>query len=113
VHEMTIARNILDIAIAAAEKEGAHRITRVNVVAGELRGIEPLPLTFCFGLMAENTIASAANLGLEIIPAKYVCRACGEIFIMKDYQYICPMCHSGDIQTVGGTELRVIDIEIE
>ena len=110
---MTIAQSILDIAIAAAEKEGAQRITRVNVVAGELRGIEPLQLTFCFGLMVENTIASAANLGLEITPAKGRCKACEEIFTVKDYQYVCPKCRSGDIQTVGGTELRVIDIEVE
>lgn len=110
---MSIARSILDIAIAAAEKEGAHRITKVNVVAGELRGIEPLPLTFCFGLMAENTIASSANLGLEITPATGRCRACEENFTINDYRYVCPKCHSGDVQIIGGTELRVIDIEVE
>lgn len=113
MHEMGIARSILDIAIAASEKEGAQRIVRVNVVAGELRGIVPLQLTFCFGVIAENTIASGAQLYVEITPVRGRCRGCEETFIVEDYRYICPRCHSEDIQTIGGTELRVRDIEVE
>jgi len=113
VHEMAIARSILDIAIAATEKEGAQRITRVNVVVGELRGIVPLQLTFCFGLLAENTIASGAHLNFEITPVQGRCGKCDETFLVEDYRYICPKCHGADIQTVGGTELRLRDIEVE
>lgn len=113
MHEMAIAKSIIDIAIAAAEKAGARKVTRVNVIAGELRGIIPLQLTYCFGLMAENTIASGAQLGLEIVPISGKCRRCDETFVVKDYRYICPKCQSEDVQTVSGTELRVKDIEVE
>jgi hydrogenase nickel incorporation protein HypA/HybF len=110
---MAIARNIVNIAIAAAEKEGAKRITRVNVVAGELRGIIPAQLIFSFGLMADNTIARGAYLDLEIMPLIGKCKQCGETFVVKDYRYVCPKCQGEDIQTVSGTELRVKDIEVE
>ena len=110
---MGIARSILDIAIAASERGGAQRITRINVVAGELRGIVPLQLTFCFSIIAENTIASRACLNLEITPVRGRCRECEETFIVEDYRYICPKCNSEDVQTIGGTELRVRDIEVE
>jgi len=110
---MAFARNIVNIAIAAAEKEGAKRIIKVNVVAGELRGIIPAQLIFSFGLMAENTIASGAYLGLEITPVIGRCRKCDEPFMVKDYRYVCPKCQGEDIQTVSGTELRVKDIEVE
>lgn len=113
MHEMAIARNIVNIAVAAAEKEGARRITRVNVVAGELRAIIPAQLIFSFGLMAENTIASGAYLHLEITPLLGKCRRCDEVFAVKDYCYVCPKCGSDDIQTISGTELRVRDIEVE
>lgn len=113
MHEMAIAQSILDIAVAAAEKGGAQRITKVNVVAGELRGIVPMQLTFCFALMAENTIAGNAYLNLEIRPARGRCRKCEETFIMEDHRYVCPKCQSKDIQTVGGTELQLTDIEVE
>ena len=110
---MAIARNIVNIAIAAAEKEGAKRITKVNVVAGELRGIIPAQIIFCFGLMAENTIASGAYLGLEITPVMGKCKKCAETFMVKDYRYVCPKCHGEEMQTLSGTELRVKDIEVE
>lgn len=110
---MAIARNIVDIAVAAAKKEGAQRITRVNVVAGELRGIIPMQLTFCFGVIAENTIASGAHLGLEIVPVRGRCRQCGEVFVVKDYRYVCPECQSKEIQTVSGTELLLKDLEVK
>jgi len=113
VHEMAIARNIVNIAVAAAEKEGARKITRVNVVVGELRGIVQAQLVFSFGLMAENTIASGAYLNLEITPVKGRCKKCGDIFTVKNYCYVCPKCQSKDVQTVSGTELRVKDIEVE
>lgn len=110
---MAIAQSLINMAVAAAEKEGAQRITRVNVVVGELRGIVPMAFTFCFGLMAENTIASGAHLSLEITPVTAECRKCHETFIVKDYRYVCPKCQGGDIQAVGGTELRLRDIEVE
>ena len=110
---MAIARSLINIAIAAAEKEGARRITKVNVVAGQLRGIVPSQFTFCFGLMAENTIASGAHLGLEITPVMGKCKKCGEAFVVEDYRYVCPKCQGKDVQTVGGTELRLRDIEVE
>jgi len=110
---MAIAQNILNIAITAAEKGGAQKITRVNMVAGELRGIVRMQLTFCFAVAAENTIASGANLSLEIVPVKGKCRKCEHTFIVENYHYVCPTCQSRDIQTVGGTELRLRDIEVE
>lgn len=113
MHETAIARSIIDIAVAAAEKEGARRITKVNVVAGELRAIVPSQFYFCFGLMAENTIASGAVLGLEITPIKGRCRDCDETFIVEDYRFVCPKCQGTDVETVGGTELRLRDIEVE
>jgi hydrogenase nickel incorporation protein HypA/HybF len=113
VHEMAIARSIIDIAVAAAEKGNARRIVRVSVLAGELRGIIASQLALCFGLMSENTIASGAYLSLETTPAVARCRKCREDFSADGFNYVCPRCHGQDVQMVSGTELRVKDIEVE
>ncbi len=109
---MAIAQNILDIAVAAAERGGAERVTRVNVVAGQMRAIVPTQLAFCFGIAAENTIASGAELNLEILPVTGRCRVCGKEFEVEKLEYICPGCGSGDVEITGGTEFRVRDIEV-
>jgi hydrogenase nickel incorporation protein HypA/HybF len=103
---MSIAQNILDIAVAAAERGGAQKVTRVNVA------IVPAQLAFCFGIAAENTIASSAELNLEIVPVTGRCRGCGERFAIEKLDYCCPSCGGGDIEITGGTELHVRDIEV-
>lgn len=113
MHEMGIAQNILDIALEAANREGANKISRIDIVAGELRGIVPLQLTFCFGIIAQNTIASSAYLNVEETPVTAHCEDCGEDFKVEDYQYLCPKCSSLNVKVTGGAELRVKDIEIE
>ncbi|MDD5312970.1 MAG: hydrogenase maturation nickel metallochaperone HypA [Dehalococcoidia bacterium] len=113
MHEMGVAQNILDIAVAAAQKEGAQKITRINMIAGELRGIVPMQLSFCFGIVAKDSIASGAYLNIEEVPVTAHCENCNSDFAVEEYQYICPKCGSTKIQLTGGTELRIKDIEIE
>lgn len=113
VHEMAIAQNILDIAVAAAQRGGAKRIGKINVVAGELRGIVPTQLTFCFGIAAQDTIASDAYLSFETVPVTAKCTSCDEAFTVEDFFYTCPRCESTDVEVTGGTELRVRDIEVD
>jgi hydrogenase nickel incorporation protein HypA/HybF len=113
MHEMGVAQNILDIAVAAAQKEGAQKITRINLIAGELRGIVPMQLSFCFGIVSKDTIASGAYLNIEEVPVTAHCENCNSDFSVEEYQYICPKCSSTKIQLTGGTELRIKDIEIE
>jgi hydrogenase nickel incorporation protein HypA/HybF len=113
MHEMGIAQNILEIALDAANKEGAQKITRINLIAGELRGIVPLQLTFCFGMVARDTIAVGAYLNVDTMPVTGHCDDCKAYFKVAEYQYVCPKCNSTKIQVTGGTELRIKDIEIE
>jgi hydrogenase nickel incorporation protein HypA/HybF len=113
MHEMGIAQNILEIALEAANKEGASRISRIDLVAGELRGLVPMQLTFCFGIVAQNTIASGAYLNVEETPVTAHCEDCGNDFTVVEYQYLCPKCSSAKVKVTGGSELRVKDIEIE
>lgn len=110
---MGIAQNILDIAVEAANKEDAIKITRIDLIAGELRGLVPMQLTFCFGIVAQNTIASGAYLNVQEVPVTAHCEDCGSDFPVEEYQYLCPRCKGVNVRVTGGTELRVKDIEIE
>ena len=113
MHEMGIAQNILDIAVTTAQNEGATKITSINLVVGELRGIEPMQLTFCFDIVARDTMASGACLNIETVPVSGYCPACKIDFKIEDYTYVCPQCGNIKIEIRGGTELRLKDIEIE
>ena len=113
MHEMGIAQNILDIALNAANQEGAKKISRINLLAGELRGIVQMQLSFCFSIVAKDSIASGAYLNVEEVPVSGHCDDCNADFTVQEYNYLCPKCGSAKIQVTGGTELRIKDIEIE
>ena len=113
MHEMGVAQNILDIALKAANQEGATKISRINLLAGELRGIVPMQLSFCFSIVAKDSIASGAYLNVEEVPVSGHCNSCSADFKVEEYNYLCPKCGSTGIQVTGGTELRIKDIEIE
>lgn len=113
MHEMGIAQNILDIAVTTAQNEGAAKITAINLVVGELRGIEPIQLTFCFDIVARDTMAGGACLNIEMVPVSGYCSDCKADFKIEDYAYVCPQCGSTKIDVRGGTELRLKDIEVE
>jgi hydrogenase nickel incorporation protein HypA/HybF len=113
MHEMGIAQNILDIALNAANQEGATKVSRINLLAGELRGIVPMQLSFCFSIVAKDSIASGAYLNVEEVPISGHCNDCSADFKVEEYNYLCPKCGSAKVQVTGGTELRIKDIEIE
>jgi hydrogenase nickel incorporation protein HypA/HybF len=112
MHELTIAQSIISMTLSATDGQNVQKINRVNVRAGELRGIVPTLLTFYFGLAAENTIAAGAELCVEYVPPLGKCRACDNVFPIKNYRYICPKCNAVDVQIIAGTELLLKDIEV-
>jgi len=59
---MSLTESIVEIAVEAARKEGAQRVTRVVVDVGALSHVEPEALEFCFAAVACGTAAEGARL---------------------------------------------------
>ncbi|MBI5576828.1 MAG: hydrogenase maturation nickel metallochaperone HypA [Deltaproteobacteria bacterium] len=112
MHELGIARDILDIAVAEAGKHGSRRITRVDIEVGVLRGVVPENLAFLFGYAAKGTIAEGARLSIEEQPARVDCGACGPAEV-RAFIVGCPECGSPTARIDGGDALRILSIEID
>ncbi|MBI5342703.1 MAG: hydrogenase maturation nickel metallochaperone HypA [Deltaproteobacteria bacterium] len=112
MHELGIARDILDIAVAEAEKHGGCRITRVDLEVGVLRGVVPENLAFLFGHVAMGTIAEGARLAIEEQPARVACEACGPVEA-RGFTIACPACGSPAVKVEGGDALRILSIDID
>ena len=113
MHEMAIAQGILDIALTANDREGGSRITKIKLLIGEMAGVEPDALQFCFGALAAGTAAAEAELAIDIIPLTGCCDSCGTSFPIERYRFVCPSCQSGQVQTISGRELAVEHLEVE
>ena len=113
MHEMSIAQSILKIVLVEAQKNGATRVKTVRIRAGELRGIVQEQLGFFFEFITKDTIAEGAAFEVEYIPIKANCKSCEHVFMVKEFEFLCPECESKDVDVIQGMELAVKEIEIE
>lgn len=115
MHEMSIAMSLLELAEAEARKNGCNRVTRVKVECGELSGIMPDSLRFCFETLVEGTRHKGALLDLVEVPLQLRCPSCGALFESSRpgiALQACPVC--GEIaghNIEKGRELLLIQLE--
>lgn len=114
MHEMAIASGILDVALQTALEHNAGQVLTIKVLIGEMAGVEPEALRFCFETLAEGTVAAMAALTMERTPLTGLCRQCRQTFpvTLRD-RFFCPHCHTATVDIVSGRELYVEQVEVE
>ncbi len=113
MHEMAIAESLLQIVLDESARHGIRKVHRISVQVGALAAVVPEALTFCFQVVARDTLAAEARLEIETVPVVVRCPSCGELFEVEDRFDACPECgpvFSG-MQMVSGREMTVLSIE--
>lgn len=116
MHEMGIAQGILDIAMDHATRHDVPQEGKIKVIhllIGEMTGVEPESLRFCFSSLAAGTIAENAELKVAILPLLGRCRNCQREFSIDEYKFVCPACASVAVEIISGRELKVECLEVE
>lgn len=112
MHEMSLAQNILDIVQKTASQHNAKKVLKITIRAGQLRGIVPEQLKFCFGFVAKDSLAEEAELLVHSLPIKGRCKQCQTEFFVKEFRFACEACQAEDIEVLQGMELLVENIEV-
>jgi len=113
VHELAITQGILDIALKEAHAAGATKITRVNVVIGELSGAVADCVQFYFDFLTKDSAAEGAMLNFKMVPTVLKCRGCSTEFSPQDTAWACPNCQSTSVEVLAGRDCFVESIEVE
>ena len=113
MHEMGIAMEIVEIAIASipAGMQG-QRVERVNLTIGKLSAVIPESLRFCFEIVAKDTPLCNAELNIEEGPVVVRCRDCNAQETINEPVFACRKCSSGSVEVISGRELDINSIEI-
>ena len=113
MHELALTQGIVDLVTQVGRHEGLHRVTRVVVEVGVAAAVVPDALTFCFDIVAADTIASGAELAIETVELRAACRACGAEFEPASLVSACPDCGAYGPRLLSGRELRVKSLDGE
>lgn len=109
MHELSIMRDVINI---CEENAGGAQIKTVTVEIGELSGIVPDALEFCFDTCVKGTLLENAKLVINVISPQVRCKTCGALFGARAFFDSCPECNSNDIEILFGEELRVKELEV-
>lgn len=113
MHEFSIAQSLLNIVLEEAQRHGAARVSRVHVKVGAFSNVVVDSLRFSFDMIKEDTPAAEAELEVEEVPLRGLCRDCGAELNMSQPVFECPHCHSSEVEFTQGQELYIDYIEAE
>ncbi len=112
MHELSIAKNIIQLAREHLTAEEEVRLRTIKVNVGTFSTIVPAQLVFGFEAAREDTPLRQAELDITMIPLRIKCYSCGEETEIDPVDFICPSCSSPNIEIIAGNELTITDLEI-
>ncbi len=113
MHEASITESLLSLAVDKAKEAKAKKITRVNLIVGELSGVVGDCVQFYFDIISKNTLADGALLNFETKPVTLRCQKCKKEFVPPGQDWTCPECREMAVDIVSGRECYMESIEVE
>lgn len=113
MHEMAIARSVIDAAQTEAGLRPGMRITKIGLRIGDLAGVDPDALSFCFEALVKETEFDAVMLEIERRPQRRQCPRCGNEFVVNNSDPVCQACGEFLTAFVSGDELELTYLEME
>ena len=112
MHELSIAKSILNTVLKVSKKKKIKEIKKINLVIGDLSSVIDESFTYYFSLISKDTVAKKANIYIKRVPAIAKCTECKKSFASTiPFEAICKYCKSNKITIDGGRELFIESIE--
>jgi len=122
MHEFTTSQSIVNSVLNKAREEEAKKVLLVSIEIGRLTFLNPEQVEFWVKLGFEKTIASDAELHIEVIEPQISCPNCGyrgdlkveddPLYHIRLPSFSCPRCDSWEIKIEKGRECVIKKIEI-
>lgn len=112
MHEMSLAEGILQLIEDAARRQAFSTVRTVWLEIGELAGVDPQALVFCFDAVVRGSVAQGARLDILHVPGAGRCLDCASTLPMTEAFGECPVCGSHRLQITEGTQMRVKELEV-
>jgi hydrogenase nickel incorporation protein HypA/HybF len=113
MHEFAIACSVLDAVRTEALLRPGMRVSKVSVRIGDLAGLDPDALSFCFEALTKETDLESAILEIEWKPRRHRCPRCASEFLVLNYETSCPECGEELTVFLSGDELELAYLEME
>jgi hydrogenase nickel incorporation protein HypA/HybF len=113
MHELSVAVELVELALAEARRLGDVRVVAVHLRLGPLAGVVEPALLFSFDVAAAGTALEGARLEIEHEPVVAWCVTCTQARPLASIlQRRCPVCDQPTPDLVTGDSLELTRLEI-
>ena len=112
MHELSLARALIDRLTEEAERHDVARVLRVKLAIGALAHVDADALAFGFDVAARGTLAEGAVLDIERPAGAAHCLGCGADVAIGSRADLCPMCGGARLVITGGEDMTVREMEV-
>jgi len=114
MHEIGITREMFDLVLKEAEKAGARKVDKIDLVIGEMTGAVGESVRFYFDLLSKGTIVEGAEVSIRMVSPMVMCQNCNKTSKLERKTYwTCPYCEDNRMEIIAGGELMVKSIGVE
>lgn len=107
MHELSIVMSIVETAEEKVKENHAQSVESIDLVIGDLAGVENEALDFAWESAVKNTVLHSAKRNVIYVPARAKCLECDCEFEIKELYDECPLCGEHLLQIVQGKELQI------
>lgn len=113
MHEIGITQNMFSLVLKEDEKAGAKKVSKIDLVIGEMIGAVGECVKFYFDFLSKGTIVEGADISIRMVPPMVLCRNCNMTSELKRRTYwTCPHCQGNSMEIIAGRELIVKSIGV-
>lgn len=112
MHELSIARSIVELAEEQARKHHASFVEELELEVGALAGVERETFDFALESAVKGTLLEEARIVRRTVAGEGYCGECETVFPMNALLTPCPRCGSWWIEIRRGKELRIKSVVI-
>jgi hydrogenase nickel incorporation protein HypA/HybF len=107
MHELSIVMSIVETAEEKVKENHASLVESIDLVIGDLAGVDSQALDFAWDSAVKNTVLQTAKKNIIHVPAKARCLGCDCEFEIKELYDQCPLCGEPVLQIIQGKELQI------
>lgn len=113
MHELSIARSIVELAEEQAALHGSSVVEELELEIGYLSGVEIHTLEFALDSAVKGSLLADARIVRHYMAGEGQCSDCEKIFPMDSLLSPCPFCGSYLVKITKGKELRIKSIVVK
>lgn len=112
MHEMTICEEIISQLEDERHRRGFAMVKRLRLEIGMLSCLDPDALRYAFEISTRETFMEGLTLEIDRPPGRARCLECGSETEISDRLDTCPACSSDRLDTFGGLQMQLIEMEV-